>query len=153
MVARDTGRWGLSEQAAWRLQEHLPAHPLPHHAFHVFFVGVGEVTGHVPTTVGNMGSCRIARGEVVGVEGTALTLRVRPLEHQGDRLLIGAEVLRHLPYDSAILPGVRPGSQVALHWDHPAMLLDPEQAEALDRCTELSLRAANDALPGLRALG
>ncbi len=144
---------GLSASAARRLREHLPAHPLPHHAFHVFFVGVGEVTGHVPTTLANMESCRVARGEVVGVEGSTLSLQVCPLEHDGPRLLSGLGAPRRLPYDPAILPGVRPGDPVALHWNHPALLLSPAQAGALERYTARSLDAANQALPGLRALG
>ncbi len=146
-------RRGLSPATARRLREHLPAHPLPHHTFHVLFVGVGEVTGHVPTTLTNMESCRVAAGEVVGVEGTTLTLQGRPLGHEGARLFPGPVALRRVPYDPAVLPGVRRGDTVALHWGHPALLLSRAQAEALEHYTARSLAAANEALPGLRALG
>lgn len=42
---------------------------------------------------------------------------------------------------------------MAVHWKHAALVLDPDQVRALKRYTNRSIEAANEAHPGLRALG
>jgi hypothetical protein len=146
-------RRGLPRSTAQRLAEHLPNHPTPHHAFHVSFVGVGEVTGHVETTVANMELCRPGWASVVSREAKALVLDRSSLVLAGGRLAIGGVRRASLAYDPAILPDVEVGSRVALHWNHPALVLTDPEVSALQRYTGLALSAANEALPGLRVLG
>jgi hypothetical protein len=146
-------RRGLPRSTAERLRDHLPAHPTPHHAFHVSFVGVGEVTGHVETTLANMELCRPGWATVVSADGKTLVLDRSALEHSRGRLVLGAPRRASLAYDPAILPTVREGFRVALHWNHPALVLTDAQASALEHHTRRALAAANEALPGLRALG
>jgi len=145
-------RRGLPRSTAARLADHLPAHPTPHHAFHVSFVGVGEVTGHVATTLANMELCRPGWATVVSVEPKALSLDRSSLVLSEGRLALGEPQHASLAYDPAILKDVVKGSRVALHWNHPALVLTDTQAFALERHTERALSAANEALPGLRAL-
>lgn len=145
-------RRGLPRSLARRLLEHLPEHPIPHHAFHVTFVGVGNVTGHVPTTLANMDACRPGWGDVVRTDGATLTLRCRPLEIVGGRLALGSERTTEVRFDPRVLPGVEKGDTVALHWSTPAVALDADGARSLARYTRLSLDAANEALPGLGVL-
>jgi hypothetical protein len=143
---------GLPRSTAARLAEHLPAHPTPHHAFHVSFVGVGEVTGHVPTTLANIELCRPGWATVVSVEPKTLVLDRSTLVAAEGRLDLAGPQRVSLAYDPAILPDVVKGSRVALHWNHPALVLTDAQASALERHTRRALSAANEALPGLRAL-
>jgi hypothetical protein len=145
-------RRGLPRSTAGRLAALLPEHPIPHHAFHVAFVGVGEVTGHVETTIANMEACRPAWARVTGVEGTRIHLRGPTLSLGGGRLTLENEVERVLSFDPAILPGLAEGKTVAVHWSHPALSLSSAQTESLVRYTRRSLDAANEALPHLRAL-
>jgi hypothetical protein len=145
-------RRGLPRSTAARLAAHLPAHPVFHHTFHVAFVGVGEVTGHVATTLANMEACRPTAARVVGVDAPFLDLERRPLALAGGRLALAAPVRERRRFDPAILPEIGTGDTVAVHWGHPAVVLTPAQAGSLDRYTARSLDAANEALPGLRAL-
>jgi len=145
-------RRGLPRSTARRLSDHLPERPIPHHAFHVAFVGVGEVTGHVETTLANMEACRPAWARVEGVEGTNLTIRGPALGVADGRLTLEKERERTLPYDPKVLPGVRTGEKVAIHWNHAALMLSEAQAHALEKYTRLSVESANEALPKLRAL-
>ena len=145
-------RRGLPRSTAARLSELLPEHPLPHHAFHVAYVGVGEVTGHVETTVRNMEACRPAWARVVEVTGSHVRVRGPVIGTTGGRLTLDDEAERTLPYDPAILPGLGPGDTVAVHWSHPALVLSTAQAQALQEYTSRSIDAANEALPRLRAL-
>jgi len=145
-------RRGLPRSTAERLILHLPVHPTPHHAFHVSFVGVGEVTGHVATTLANIELCRPGWATVVSVEPRTLVLDRSSLELSEGRLALGRPRRVSLAYDPAILPEVAGGSRVALHWNHPALVLTDAEASALEHHTRRALEAANEALPGLRAL-
>jgi len=146
-------RRGLPRSTADRLGRMLPEHPIPHHAFHVAFVGVGEVTGHVETTIANMEACRPAWAHVTALEGGSVRLRGPALAVSHGQVTLEGEVERTLSYDPAILPGLAKGDTLAVHWSHPALSLTSEQATALARYTGRSLDAANEALPQLRALG
>ncbi|HKN06084.1 MAG TPA: DUF6390 family protein [Thermoplasmata archaeon] len=145
-------RRGLPRSTAGRLAGLLPEHPIPHHAFHVAFVGVGEVTGHVETTIANMEACRPAWARVTRVDGTTVRLRGPTLGLREGRLTLENEVDRTLPFDPAILPGLAEGDTLAVHWSLPALSLTPAQTGSLVRYTRRSLDAANEALPRLRAL-
>lgn len=144
---------GLPRTLARRLADHLPARPIPHHMFHVSFVGVGNVTGHVPTTLANMEACRPSWGEVVAVDPGSMTVEAPSLVVQGDRLSLGIPRREVLPYDPKVIPGVAAGESVAFHWRTPAVRLDTDRLVALRKYTELSLAAANEALPGLGVFG
>ena len=142
-------RRGLPPSIARRLAEHLPREPVAHHAFHVSFVGVGAVTGHVPTTVPNIESCRPALAEVVAVAGDELEVAGPTVRAAGPRLELAGRERRRVRYDARALVGVRVGSRVALHWSWPALLLDDRAARDLERWTARSFEAANAALPAL----
>jgi len=145
-------RRGLPRSTAERLRKWLPDRPTPHHVFHVAFVGVGEVTGHVATTLANIEACRPALARVTAVDGAMLRVQGPVLGVAEGRLTLERETERTLSFDTAILPGVSVGDPIAVHWSHPALLLSPSQAASLDRYTRQSIDAANQALPNLRAL-
>jgi len=142
-------RRGLPASVARKLVEHLPVRPLAHHVFHVGFVGVGAVTGHVPTTVPNIESCRPASATVLEARGAEIDVGGPAIRAAGGRLELGGEVRRTLKFDPKALGGVRAGSRVAVHWSWPALLLGDREAFELDRWTARSLDAANEALPAL----
>ncbi|MFY9717117.1 MAG: DUF6390 family protein [Thermoplasmata archaeon] len=147
-------RRGLPASIAGQLVQHLPAAPIPHHMFHVAFVGVGAVTGHVPTTLANMEACRPAWATVLD-RGASGMLRIsRPaLRLDRGRLVLGAATPEEVRFDPAVVPDAAPGREVVLHWGWPALVLAPPQAEALRRYTGRALDAANEALPGLGTFG
>ncbi|MCI4340115.1 MAG: DUF6390 family protein [Thermoplasmata archaeon] len=145
-------RRGLPRAVARRLVEHLPERPLPHHMFHVAFVGVGSVTGHVPTTLPNMEACRPSWGRVTVIEDSTLHVESPELAVAAGRLQLGPARSVRLPYDPAVAgtPGV--GDAVAFHWGCVALALSPERTEALRRYTDRSIASANEVLPDLHVL-
>ncbi len=138
-------RRGLPRSIAGELRRRLPAHPIPHHMFHVAYVGVGSVTGHVETTVTNMESCRPAAAEVLEISDDRLTLKGQPLVLQRDRLTFGPARVYVLGFDPRALRTVRVGSRVAVHWGWPALELWPDEDRSLSEYTRRSLDAANEA--------
>ena len=141
---------GLPRSIARGLAERLPPDPIPHHVFHVAFVGVGNVTGHVATTLANMEACRPSWGTVRSIhdgsfeaEGPALARGERGLE-------IGAAHRATHPWDPRLLPDLAVGDMVAFHWSMPVLRLSPDRATRLRAYTERSLSAANGARPAER---
>ncbi len=143
---------GLPRSLARRLEEHLPARPLFHHAFHVSFVGVGNVTGHVETTLRNMEACRPAWGTVRARDGAKLTVERSTWAVRNGQLLAGPPKWVEVSYDSRVVPEAGVGTTVALHWDWPALQLDSAQRSALEEYSRRSVESANEALSGLHAL-
>ena len=137
---------GLPATMAGALAARVPPGAIPHHAFHVLFVGVGSVTGHVETTLGNMDLCRISSGVVEEVVPRRLRLARAPLEVVDAELRLGRPVAAEVEFDPAWLPGVAPGAVVAMHWGVPVLALDPARADALARYSARSLAAANAAI-------
>jgi len=138
---------GLPRSIGRRLRENLPEDALPFHAFHVAYVGVGAVTGHVPTTVPNMEACRPAWGKVERVADGRLGVRKPSIVLRGDKLALGGHSVEDLAYDPRVLPGVRVGDWVALHWGWPALVLSDSQRAAVEEYTRRSFDAANRVLP------
>lgn len=132
---------GLPRSLADRLKSRLPEHPVPHHAFHVCFVGVGEVTGHVATTVANMEACRPSWAEVLGVEHGKLHLSRSVLGLRDGRVALLPAARGEVPFDPQVLPHVGRGDVVALHWGWPAYVLSKDQLLQLQRYTQLALQA------------
>ncbi len=144
-------RRGLPRSMADALAAHLPDRPLPHHAFHVSYVGVGNVTGHVKTTLPNMEACRPGWARVLRVSQGKLEIEKPSLEYEGGRLRMGEPTRETVAYDPRVLPAVKKGDHVAMHWNWPAVILTDGQLTNLKEYTERSLAAASDGLAGLRS--
>jgi hypothetical protein len=151
ILERLRGR-GLPGKIARMLTEHLPKDPIPHHMFHVAFVGVGHVTGHVETTLENMDKCRPSWGRVEHANAAGLQVERPELVLAEGKLAIGPAQAQLVRFDPRFLPGIRPGSWVAMHWDWPTMALEREDLERLQEYTRRSLDAANEAHATLRVL-
>ena len=139
-------RRGLPKSIAGRLAEHLPEDPFPHHAFHVSYVGVGAVTGHVETTIANMDLCRPSWADVGRIEGDSLELRAGTLRWEGGRLALGEPEPRSVHFDDRVLPHVRKGSRLAMHWRWPALELTERQARSLQYYSARAWKAASPSL-------
>lgn len=136
---------GLPRSIARDLRARLPSHPLPHHLFHVAFVGVGQVTGHVETTLENMESCRPRWATVAALEGDRAELRGPRLTFREGRLGLEGERQDRAVVDPRLMPRLREGSHVALHWGEPVLELTPDMVGRLQEYSRRSLDAANEA--------
>ncbi|OIO65383.1 hypothetical protein AUJ68_03240 [Candidatus Woesearchaeota archaeon CG1_02_57_44] len=130
-IIEHLARRGLPLSLAEKLIADLPEGFVPHHDFNVLYVGVGNTTGSVPSTLQNMENCRISWGRVVDVLKNIVLVRARPLiEHEG-LLALGTEETRTAIYLDAMLPDVAVGDIVALHWGMACMKLDERQLKNL----------------------
>ena len=143
---------GLPASVAERLNQNLPKEPIPHHMFHVAFVGGGAVTGHVPTTLANIESCRPTWATVFARGPELLHVIRSSLRAENGRLAWGQDRPEKLVYDPRVVPDVQPGWSVVVHWHWPALILSATQLTSLRDVTERSIAAANEALPAMGVL-
>ncbi|MBX6748339.1 MAG: hypothetical protein IRY85_01510 [Micromonosporaceae bacterium] len=126
---------------------------VPHHNFHVMavypWVGLlrAGVAAEEPMRV--LDSCRIRWGRVVAIDAGLAEVAVRPLVWDGRSLHLGAprvEAVTCADVRGRLVPDVRVGDVVALHWDWLCDVLSARQARALRGYTERILRMTNEAL-------
>jgi len=135
---------GLPPTVSARIAANLPEDPLPHHAFHVVFVGVGQVSGKVETTLENMDKCRPSWARVLEVEENSATASRPTLQLRDGRLGNGPPERVEFQADPRFLPGLAAGDWIAFHWYWPAVILDPRQLDALRTYTAKAFEAATD---------
>lgn len=142
-------RRGIPRPVAERLSASLPPHPFPHHAFHVTFVGVGAVSGKVPTSFENMEMCRPSWGRVIEI-GNRFVVVARPvLAVRDGRLHLGTPVIERREVDPRVVPEFAVGDTLAFHWGWAATVLEPEQHQRLEAYTRAAFEASSQALRGL----
>ena len=123
-----------------------PAGARPHHSFHV--IEVCPRNGW-PQALSFMDNCRISWGQVISVNGAALTVEVKPLILQGNDLALGPaaqRVINRQIESRGFVDAARPGDLVSIHWDWACQVLSPKQTTDLERWTEYHLKLANQTL-------
>jgi hypothetical protein len=136
--------------AAQRWRSMPPAHALAHHGFHVFAVypWAGLLGARSGTALSILDSCRIRWGTVVGVDGTRLSVRSRPLAWVGHELTLGTERVESVRWsagDPVDRPPPRIGAAVACHWDWVCDTLTPSQVDELSARNAHQLHALAEA--------
>ena len=138
---------GLPGSLASRLEQGLPDKPLLHHNWHVLFVGPGNTARTVEPTLETKEHCRVALARVIEVvDDNHLVVLKRPLLFADGQYSYGVEEPFTVAYRKEWLPGVIPGSLVAVHWGFAALLLDSRQSSNLRLFDERVLRLVNDYL-------
>lgn len=120
-----------------------------HHSFHVFAVYPWLAllrVGKRDPALSILDRCRISWGRVERVEGPKVTVWSRPLDFDGQDLVLLEERLEDVGCgvgDVGYIEDLAPGDFVSLHWRHVCDRLDPTALEHLEHFTLRSLRAAN----------
>lgn len=153
---RFRGRIGRS----WRrVLDAVGAGAVPHHTFHVFAVypWLGLMrTGVVDEPLHVLDQCRTTAALVVAADGDTARVLARALVWDGRRLALGSWTPRAVRWRDdghALVPDLRPGDWVSLHWDFVCDLLTPAAAGTLDRVTRRVLTAVNATPATALALG
>lgn len=118
-----------------------------HHTFHV--LNIFRRTGHhaIPHTLKTMDQCRVSWGEVVSSSQSVvrskngkITLKVRPLIYEKDKLKLGTFETKEV-ISIGLVPKV--GELVSVHWGYVCEILTQRQVKNLKYFTELAIRLAN----------
>lgn len=133
---------GLPRSYADNLLKTLP-NALPHHSFHVLFVGVGKVTSNVETNIKNMDKCLIHPAKIVGIGKNALTVRYSPVDIENNKFHIGKETIGIVNYDKRFLDNLDINDHISTHWEFTCHKLNKKQLKNLEKYTQFNINAIN----------
>jgi hypothetical protein len=140
-IIMDLTRRGLPESYAKKLIKNIPEGFSPHHSFNVIYVGVGKVTGSVPTNIENINNCLIRTGEIISLSLNTAMIKHRPYIAD-DKLHNPLERIDEFDY----LPEFglfKPGETVSLHWNFVVGKLNKEQKDNLEKHTSNNVAVLN----------
>ncbi|MBS3131139.1 hypothetical protein J4212_01785 [Candidatus Woesearchaeota archaeon] len=137
---------GLPKSFGEKLKEKMPSGLAAHHNFNVMYVGVGMLTGSVPTSIQNMENCRISYGRVLEVlPSDKLIVDSNILKKENNKIKIIENQTKTAVYLPELLPGIKAGDYVALHWGFAPMVLDEEQLRNLKKYSDNTINSINAA--------
>ena len=133
---------GLPKSLGEKLIQNMPAEGFPHHTFHVMYVGVGNVTGHVETTIQNMDNCRISIGKVLQTIDDHFIVETDTLLEKSGKLYLEHDT-KTIVYDPELLPDIKEDDYIAIHWGFACMKLTNNQVEHLRKYTLKAIELRN----------
>jgi len=134
---------GLPKSLGEKLIKNLPRGLVPHHNFNVFYVGVGNTTGAVPTTLQNMDNCRTSWGTVIEVLHEKLIVNTPTLTKSEDNKFILEDEIKTIIYLPEMIPKIEKGEIVAIHWGFAPMILSSKQLVQIEKYTHLIIDIMN----------
>lgn len=134
---------GLPNSIGGRLIKDMPEGLVPHHCFNVFYVGVGHTTGSVETNLSNMNNCRPAWGTVVELLSNALIVNSQSIIMERGKLVVGPDETKTAVFLDKLLPKVKNGDVVALHWGMACTVLTKKQEKNIEKYTNKILMVLN----------
>ncbi|MDO8339574.1 MAG: DUF6390 family protein [Candidatus Burarchaeum sp.] len=136
---------GMQKERAKKLAENVPEGAVPHHSFHVLYVG--SISGKIMPTLLNAEKCLIRSGRVIAVQGSHAELECWSLTG------------RRLEESLLSVNGIRPeralekGEKVALHWGMACTKISEQQEKALITYTKRNLEAVRTLSRAVDAVG
>jgi hypothetical protein len=136
----ELGKRGLTKQSVDSLKEKIPKQFIPHHSFHVLYVGVGKVVG-IPTTIESIRDCIVSWGEVYKVENEKLLIKGVVLQENNGKFELHNQD-REIDYSADLIkPKLR--DIVAIHWNECVHILDKSEQSRLENYTKQVIELVN----------
>ncbi|MEI7604101.1 MAG: DUF6390 family protein [bacterium] len=104
---------------------------IPHHAFNVTFIGVGNVTGSVEYNIENINNCLIRYGNISNIDDDKVTVNTYKYQIE-NTILIRKNCEEELGLNKTFFPYVKIGDSVAFHWKDLCNILNDDEKSRLD---------------------
>jgi len=137
-----TNRLKLPDSISKNIIKNMP-NCVPQHSFNVVHVGVGAITGSVKTCLENMDNCLVHDAVVKEILEGELIVFYQPLEYI-NRYYWGFFTDKKVKYDKELLPGLKIGDNVGIHWNFAAMKLNAKELNNLKHYNFMNINAIND---------
>ncbi len=140
LLLSNLAKQGVPEWLVAELERDKPKKFIPCHLFQVLHVGVGRASGSVPFNMETINNCMIRWGKVTEVGRARLTVNLISLaKMKGKKKLTVLE--GKYKYREEMLPGVKVGETVAVHWKQAVKILTEREEANLKRWSEAVLEA------------
>ncbi len=134
---------GLPRSYGEHIKTIMPNGYVPHHNFHVLYVGPGQTSGNVETTHGNMDKCMISWGKVQEVLEDKLVVKRQHLAlDKNKKIYLDKEVSETISYVPQFM-NPKKNDTVGIHWDVSTIVFTPQEAEQLKKYTKLIIDIRN----------
>lgn len=120
-----------------RKAENLSKNALPYHSFHVLFLG--SVTGRAKLEGKMLDVCRVGWGKVIKITKEFLNIEYRPI-NIGKKFSLAMNARKKIKWNKSILPKVKIGDWVSVHWNTAIQVLDPEEIKNIEKYTNKILK-------------
>lgn len=131
----------LSKKRAKNIVKKIPKGVVPHHSFHVLFIG--SITGRIKLTNKLLDVCRVGWGRVKNVKCN-LTIKYKPLIVKNNKYYLDKVVDKKITWDRRFLSKLKTGDIVSFHWDKACQVLTKKQEENLEKYTRKNLDIFNE---------
>ena len=138
---------GKRSARAKALTDNLPDGIRPHHSFNVLYVNF--VTDSVERSIKNFDSCCVSAAKVLEAKGKqAIVIRKALTWKDGFRLEERRDKIDLERSGIRLVPGLKKGDTVAVHWGMAVEKLSPANGRALLKYTKKNLDIIRKSLPG-----
>ena len=135
----------LTKNKALNIVNKIPEGVLPHHSFHVLFIG--SITGSIILKGKLLNLCRISWGRVKRIKNNGankqekqIIVQYRPLAIKNKKIYLGKIKNKEILWDSKFLPELKAGDAVSFHWNFVCGILSGSQRKNLEKYTKRNLR-------------
>lgn len=135
---------GVPEWLVEELKQKRPKEFIPTHLFQVLHVGVGRASGAVPFNIESVNNCMVRWGKIKSKlknQKSKIKIELNSLEKRENKykLIKKEETVR---WDAELVPDLKVGQTVAVHWGWVAKKLTSEEQEKLLFWTQKVLETA-----------
>lgn len=134
----------LNKNVAKNLIRKMPPNFVPHHSFHVFYLG--SVTGVVPKNLKTFNSCYVSWGQIKEIKDRNLIVLRSNLLQKNRKLIFGKPVSRKILFkvnNKSFIKNPRVGDYVSIHWGWACDELNKRSLEKLKYWTNYNLEIIN----------
>lgn len=119
--------------------KNLSKRAIPFHSFHV--LQIGSVTGRFKETRAGLDLCRVSWGKVREIKKGGIMVLRQPLKF-GKKILLAKNEPKTIKWNKKILPAIKIGDWVSIHWNTAIEKLDAKKLKNLKRHTLKILKIA-----------
>lgn len=111
-----------------------------HHSFHVY--KIGSITGRIKFTDKLQDLCRISWGKVKEINNDKITIEYQAIIRNkvSGKLGLGKPIKKIVDWNKAILPEVKIGDIISIHWNKAIEVLNDRQIANLIRFTLINIK-------------
>lgn len=122
---------GIPQWLIKELKQKHPAKFIPHHLFQVLHVGVGRASsGVVPFNLDSINNCMIRWGKVEKKSERKIEVKLNSLKKRSEFYQLTLKKIC-LPINSQIIPKLKVGDTIAVHWQQVIKILTQNEEENL----------------------
>ncbi|MDO8529384.1 MAG: DUF6390 family protein [bacterium] len=110
----------------------LPKKAIPYHSFHVLFIG--SVTGRFKESKKGLDLCRVSWGKIQKIGEDDIAVLRQPLNF-GKKISLGKPELKEINWNKKILPKIKIGEWVSIHWGTAIEKLDTNKLKNIKKYT------------------